>query len=215
MTSLRIPNASARLTVPVLKPRKCKHCRESFLRRRPIQPYCSPACEAEAAPAIAVKIAAKREREARKAQAEDKRQTRAQLEAMKGVPRLKKEAQEAFNRYIRLRDNGKPCFVTGDILRLGGVGGGFDAGHIRSRSEADHLRFDERNVHGQAKRSNAAGATKPHVMREAAERLLGKETADALYADNRVHKWTRDELREIRDKYRSLARDMRAGEGVA
>ena len=172
-----------------------------FTPRRPIQPFCGYECEVKAA-TLAV------ERKRAKTKAQDRRQTRAHLEAMKSVPKLKKEAQEAFNRYIRLRDNGKPCFVTGDILRLGGLGGGFDAGHIRSRSEADHLRFDERNVHGQSKRSNAAGATKPHVMRAAAERLLGKEVADELYADNVPIKWTRDGLREMRDRYKAKAREL-------
>ena len=121
------------------------------------------------------------------------------------------EFTAAVNAFVRWRDQGKLCFVCqAVVLRLGGVGGGFDAGHIRARSQADHLRFDPRNVHGQCKHCNAPGSTKDHEMRAAAERLLGKEVADALYADNRVIKWTRDGLRLIRDEYRAKLKALKA-----
>ncbi|MDI4633311.1 recombination protein NinG [Pelomonas sp. V22] len=185
-----------------IKPKVCAWCREDFFPARPMQKVCGPVCGAHVGRQKTAAAALKAQREERKA-------TRAAKEAAKGVQVLKKEAQEAFNEYVRLRDVGKGCFVCGVPLQLGGLGGGFDAGHIRSRSQADHLRFDERNVHGQCKHCNAPGATKDHVMREAAARLLGQEVADALYADNRVHKWQRDELREIRDTSRARARQLR------
>jgi hypothetical protein len=150
------------------------------------------------------------EGQAKERRREEAKADRAKAESMKRLPELKAEAQEAVNAYVRYRDQGKGCFVCGVTLVMGGVGGGFDAGHIRSRSQADHLRYDPRNVHGQCKPCNAPGSTKDHVMREAAERLLGKEVADALYADNRVHKWTRDEVRQIRDKARADLRALKA-----
>jgi hypothetical protein len=162
-----------------------------------MQGPCSPQCAIGFVEHAKAKTAALRMRE-------EKAKTRVQLEAMKTIPKLKKEAQEAMNLWVRLRDNGGECFVCGAPLRIGGVGGGFDAGHIRSRSEADHLRFDERNIWGQCKSCNAPGATKLHVMKEVAIRKLGPEAAEALYADNRVIKWTREFLRETRDKYRAL-----------
>lgn len=187
------------LGATALREKPCRVCRQPFTPRRRIQPCCGYACEVKAATAAVEKKQAKTAKE-------DRKLTRAQLEAIKTVPQLKKEAQEAFNRYVRLRDNGNPCLVCGTTLSLGGVGGGFDAGHVRSRSEADHLRYDERNVWGQCKPCNAAGSTKPHEMRAAAERKLGMQVAEELYADNRVVKWTRDGLREIRDEYRAKAR---------
>ncbi|MEN9885601.1 MAG: hypothetical protein RL758_179 [Pseudomonadota bacterium] len=198
------------VSMPTIRPRRCDArkggCGEMFTPSRPMQKACSPKCAADM-------VSAKKLKDAEKAKAEDKRKTREQLENLKTVPELKKEAQREFNRYVRLRDAGKGCFVCGETLILGGVGGGFDAGHIRSRSNADNLRFDERNVHGQCKRCNAAGATKDWEMREAADRLLGPEVAAALYADNRVHKWQRDELREIRDTSRAKANALEKGKG--
>ncbi len=177
-----------------IKPKSCDFCGDDFFPARPMQVVCGPVC------------ASKKVRRQKKDEAAT---TRAAKEALKTVPVLKVEAQDAFNEYVRLRDAGKGCFVCGTPLILGGVGGGFDAGHIRSRSQADHLRYDVRNVFGQCKPCNAPGATKDHVMREAVARLLGKEAADSLYADNRIHKWQRDELREIRDTYRAKARQLK------
>lgn len=195
----------ARTSSPAIRPRRCDArkggCGEMFTPARQMQKACGPRC-------ASLMVEHMKARTAEKAAREDRKQTRAQLEALKGVQTLKKEAQEAFNRYVRLRDAGKGCFVCGVTLVLGGVGGGFDAGHIRSRSNADNLRFDERNVHGQCKSCNAAGATKDHEMRAAADRLLGPEVAAELYADNKPIKWQRDQLREIRDTYRRKAKEL-------
>ena len=193
--------APAKTSVPLLKMRKCPvkkgGCGAMFRPDRKNQMAClADGC----AQRVGGWLAASK---AKAAHAEDVKKTRAALEKLKGVPELKKEAQKAFNDYVRFRDAGKGCFVCGTALVLGGVGGGFDAGHIRSRSNADNLRFDERNVHGQCKPCNAAGATKDWEMRAAAERLLGTEVAAALYADNKPVKWQRDGLREIRDGYRA------------
>lgn len=186
---------------PTLKPRKCAHCREPFTPARPLQKCCQPQCAMDYLDAKKARAEAKRAKE-------DRAADRVKREQMKTVPQLKHEAQEAVNRYVRLRDAGKGCFICGATLVLGGVGGGFDAGHIRSRSNSDNLRFDERNVHGQCKRCNAPGATKDHVMKAAAIRLLGAEGAEALYADNKPIKWTREGLREIRAAYRRKAREL-------
>lgn len=184
-----------------MKPKACKVCRAKFEPARPLQTTCSIPCAIEWG---RLQLAKKQAKEAQ----EQKRKDKAKREELKRIPDLIKEAQEAFNRYVRLRDNGKGCFVCGAPLLMGGIGGGFDAGHIRPRSQAGHLRYDERNVFGQCKPCNAAGSTKDHEMRAAAERLLGKREAEALYADNRVHKWQRDELRAIRDLYRAKAKAL-------
>jgi hypothetical protein len=199
---LRKTGQRSTLSVPVHRPKKCKACKEPFTPTNSMQIVCSGnPCGIAYAQALRVK---KTEKEARA----ERKQDRAKKEANKGVPQLKKEAQEAFNRYVRLRDNGKGCFVCDTPIHMGGVGGGFDAGHIRSRSNADNLRFDERNVHGQCKQCNAVGGTKDWEMKAAAIRKLGAEGAEALYNDNAPIKWTRDGLRQTRDKYRALANQL-------
>ena len=198
---LRATPAEAKTSTPLLKMRKCPvkkgGCGAMFRPARKGQLAClADGC----AQKVGGWLAASKAKAAHK---EDIKQTKAALEKLKRVPDLKKEAQKAFNDWVRARDAGKGCFVCGRTLVLGGVGGGFDAGHIRSRSNADNLRFDVRNVHGQCKPCNAAGATKDWQMRAAADRLLGPEVAAELYADNKPIKWQRDQLRQIRDESRA------------
>ena len=54
------------------------------------------------------------------------------------------ELQRTFNKYIRLRDKGKPCISCGRPLREK-----YDAGHCYSVGAYPNLRFNEDNVHGQ------------------------------------------------------------------
>lgn len=55
-----------------------------------------------------------------------------------------RELQQTFNKYIRLRDKGKPCISCGRPLREK-----YDAGHCFSVGAYPNLRFNEDNVHGQ------------------------------------------------------------------
>ena len=119
-----------------------------------------------------------------------------------------KEAQAAFNRYIRLRDAGKPCICCGRPLEGGAIGGGFDAGHYRSVGSAPHLRFDERNVHGQTKQCNRYGAGRAVDYRIGLIARIGREAVEELEADQKPRKHTIEDLIEIRNTYRAKAKEI-------
>jgi hypothetical protein len=55
-----------------------------------------------------------------------------------------KEAQTAFNAYIRLRDDDKPCISCGRYHQ-----GQYHAGHYRTTAAAPQIRFNTYNVHKQ------------------------------------------------------------------
>ena len=58
---------------------------------------------------------------------------------------VNKEAQNAFNRYIRIRDAGRPCHACGCLLNDNNPnkpGQFVDASHYRSRAVAAQLRFN-------------------------------------------------------------------------
>jgi len=63
------------------------------------------------------------------------------------ISTLLKKFEEVFNRYIRLRDQGKPCISCGEYNEL-------QAGHYFAVSGYKALRFDEDNVHGECARCN-------------------------------------------------------------
>ena len=183
--------------------KKCRTCRQPFKPARPMQVVCSPACAHTLARAKADKKAAAEKRD-------DKRKTRAALEAVKGLPELHREAQQAFNAYIRERDKERPCICCGQPLAFEALtGGGYDAGHYRSVGAAKHLRYDERNCHAQRKYCNSRLAGNVVGYRLGLIERIGLAQVEALERDNAPHKWTREEVRRIRDEYRKKLRGMR------
>lgn len=182
--------------------KKCKACPTRFVPLRPLQVACSPAC--------AVALAQRTREKAEKRQARIERQkTRAQLEAMKTVPQLIAEADRAFCAWVRARDAGKPCICCGGTAKTAALTGGeWDAGHFRSRGAASHLRYDERNCHAQLKQCNRRAWDVASYRANLIERI-GLEAVVDLETDNRPHKWSKGELREIRDTYRAKLRELK------
>lgn len=176
-----------------LREKTCKTCLAKFMPVRPMQSVCSPICASR-------KVKADRKAE--------RQQIKSRKEAIKTIPELLKEAQHAFNAYIRLRDCEKPCICCGRPLGYGEVGGAYDAGHYRSIGSAPHLRFDERNVHAQRKQCNRWGAGRAVDYRIGLIARLGLEAVEALEAENATHKWTREELIEIRATYKRKLKEI-------
>jgi len=137
---------------------------------------------------------------------------RAKREAMKPRPQLLKEAQTAFNAYIRARDEGKPCICCGKPLRQssGLSSHNIDAGHYRSVGSAPHLRFDERNCHAQLVQCNRYGAGRAVDYRIGLIERIGLAAVEALESDQESPKWTHDDLRTIRVIYQQKLKDLRA-----
>lgn len=204
-TPLRSSQA-AKAKLPIIRKRKCAECGESFRPFSSMVKWCGPECGA----AVAL---AKLQKAKTKAAAEDRRQTRAQLEALKTIPQLKKEAQREFNRFIRARDRlaGHACISSGRPLQWdtkGITGSAVDSGHYRSTGAADHLRFNEDNCHAQTVHENRDRAGNAVAYRLGLIARIGLARVEALEADNAPIKWTRDGLREIRDTYRRKAREL-------
>lgn len=183
----------------------CPHCRSKLEAGQRIHPQCIDGyAEAEAA-----KAKRKAEKQARMAAKVERATTRARKEAAKTIPQLIKEAQVAFNAFIRERDRGMRCICCRRSLGAGDVGGGFDCGHYRSVGSAPQLRFDERNAHGQTKFCNRYGAGRAVDYRIGLAARYGLAVVEALEADNRVHKWTREELIAIKAKYVQKLKELK------
>lgn len=189
------------------KPKKCRHCRNTFTPVRAMQIVCLdcvvPYVQAQNAKKRAAAIKA------------DRKETRERLAAMKRLPDLIREAQVEFNKFIRARDAEKPCICCGQPLGEGDVGGAYDCGHYRSTGSASHLRFDERNAHAQRKVCNRWGAGRAVDYRLGLIHRLGLAVVEALEADNTPHKWTREELIAIKETYRAKARALKAEKEAA
>lgn len=178
------------------KPRPCQACGKPFVPARPLQSVCGPRCAA---------------RKVKLDKAEERAKIVTRKSALKTIPQLLREAQVAFNAFIRNRDRaaGYPCISSGRPLDWSG--NTVDAGHYRSVGAASHLRFNEDNVHAQSKHENQFLAGNAVDYRINLIARIGLARVEALEADNEPHKWTREELTAIRDTYRQKLKQIKKG----
>ena len=191
------------------KPRICKVCKAEYTPRNSMAVVCSVGCALSLAKSVNAKIA-KREQAM-----EQRKRRKADLfrrELLKTRSQWTKEAQAAFNAFIRARDADKPCICCGLPLHSGDVGGSFDCGHYRSVGSAPHLRFHEDNAHGQRKQCNRWGAGRAVDYRLGLIARIGLERVEALEADQEPRKYTVNELKLIKSKYAAKAKALK---GVA
>lgn len=181
--------------------KKCRHCRAEFTPVRPMQVACGLDCARELAEKVNASKRAAQDRAERRAD-------RVKREKMKPLRKIEAAVQAVFNAFIRERDRAKGCFVCGKTFPVGRLGGDFDAGHVRSRGAAKHLRFNEDNCHGECKECNASWGAKPHQIEAGAIARIGRERYEALVADNTPHKWTREELIAIKTEYAAKRRAL-------
>ena len=128
------------------------------------------------------------------------------------ISKLTKRAQHYFNAWIRHRDSdGKPYFVCiscGESKPLSQM----NAGHFYPVSTSSALRFSEDNVHGECVKCNAwkedhlIGYARrlPAKIGEAAMQNLHSVATQEKMAGR--HKWTRQELIDIIEKYKTKLR---------
>lgn len=182
----------------------CRVCKANFNPDKPMQVVCGPLCAMKLADTNQSK---KAERIAKQSERE---KVRDRKEAIETLPKLHKKAQAAFNRFIRLRDQGKPCVSCGRPLPpLGSkIGGAYDCGHFRSVGSAGHLRYTEDNCAGQCKDCNIWGSGAYQKYREELTRRIGEARVIDLEQDNAPHKWTKEEVREIIKNYRAKCREL-------
>ena len=181
---------------------KCKVCKSLYVKVRPLQVVCSPACGLTLA---REKVAKSKELVAKA----EKKVIKAKLDGMKTRPELMKEAQRAHNEYVRWRDRGKPC-ISCDRPDTGEPNSR-DASHYRSVGSAPHMRFAENNCFASCKHCNQHLAGNHVEYRKRLIKLLGVEAVEALEADNTTRKYTREELIELAAHYRKLTRELKNG----
>jgi FtsZ-binding cell division protein ZapB len=191
------------------KPKTCKNpaCRASFVPQRLGQAVCSPKC------ALATVEVQKAKEKKSLAQA-GRRDIKVRKEALKTRGDHIREAQQAFNEYIRTRDQaaGHLCISSGKPLDWSG--NAVDAGHYRSVGSAPHLRFDERNCHAQSKQDNRFLSGNAVDYRIGLIARIGQEAVDALESDQSVRKYTVDEIKAIKATYRAKTRELKKGQAA-
>lgn len=170
--------------------RKCKACSEAFSPVRSLQVVCSPLC--------AIKFAKKAAcREERKAIREARKKAKTRADHMR-------EAQAAFNAWVRQRDAGLPCISCGRLHQ-----GQLHAGHYRSVGSEPALRFEPDNCHLQCAPCNTHLSGNLVMYRKNLIEKIGLERVEWLEGHHEAKKLTVPELQEMKAQFRAKVREMK------
>ncbi|PQZ89438.1 MULTISPECIES: recombination protein NinG [Pseudomonas] len=188
------------------KPKKCRvaTCRASFVPSRMGQAVCSPACAMIDAPRHAPR--------ARKALADiERKDIKVRKEKLKNRADHLREAQAAVNEYVRLRDAHLPCISCdstpndSDLM----TGSRWDAGHYRSVGACPELRFEPLNIHRQCVKCNRNLSGNAVQYRIRLVQRIGAEKVAWLEGLHPPCKYTVDEIKAIKAKYRAMTKEIK------
>lgn len=189
-----------------LKPKTCRAvgCNAEFIPRASTQKVCSMGC--------AMKYT-KDEKERKALQENRKRK-----QALKTRSDYMKDAQKAFNQYIRTRDAMESCISCGRAGKAAKsiTGGYWDCGHYFSVGAHPELRFDERNAHKQCKECNNNYSGNSLNYKKRLIEKWGQEAYDKFEAEayqTPPKKYSIDDLKEIIKTYRAKAREAEKMDG--
>lgn len=172
------------------RPRKCSNCGTSFTQQRMGQQVCSPPC----AQSFARRLREQQERKADKAR----------KQAMKSRRDWLKEAQVAFNAFVRQRDASEPCISCGRHHE-----GQYHAGHFRSVGAQPALRFNELNVHKQCAPCNNHKSGNIVEYRIRLLQKIGREAVEFLEIEHAPARWTIEELQAIKAQYKLKLKQLK------
>ena len=182
----------------ISKQKRCKVCNCMFMKTRKIQPTCNNyECQRDYALSVAAKSKERRDKAARAKTREVKERLKTRSEHMK-------EAQAAFNEWVRARDYGNPCISCG---RQSGCK--VNAGHYRSVGAQPALRFHPDNVHLQCEHCNKYLSSNAIEYRIRLVQKIGIEKVEWLEKEHEPQKLAIEVIKEIKQHYRKLARELK------
>ena len=187
------------MSIP-FKPARCPHCKKKMDAGQRIH----PACIDEYAQAQAAKSARAQAKRVLMAAKVDKALTRQKRDSMKSKAAHAKDAQTAFNAFIRERDADQPCISCGRHHT-----GQYHAGHYLSVGARPELRFTESNVHKQCAPCNTHLSGNAVLFRRGLVEKLGLELVEWLEGPHEPRRDTVDSLKAIKAHYTTLTKQLR------
>jgi hypothetical protein len=136
--------------------------------------------------------------------AAERKETRERKEKIKRRKDVEKEAQAAFNAYIRERDRLLPCISCQRHHK-----GQWHAGHYLSVGSTPELRFDERNVHKQCAPCNNHLSGNIVLYRKGLLARFGLGFVKWLEGQHQAAHRSREDLEQIKTTYRKKLRDLK------
>lgn len=147
-----------------------------------MQAVCSPIC------------ASRFVKEAKKV---DRETVKVRKEAIKSRADWAREAQAAFNAWVRARDADKPCISCGRHHT-----GQWHAGHYLSRGARPELAYEPDNCHKQCAPCNTHLSGNVALYRVNLVKLIGLDRVEWLEGPHQAKHYSVDDLKEIKRIYK-------------
>ena len=187
--------------------RKCSVCKKWFHPARDGQFVCSFECACRYGKVTNDTAKAEAQREKKRVEKVERKRQAERRQAVKPLSYFIRQAQQAFNEFIRYRDRLLPCISCGRHHD-----GQYHAGHFRTTGANPELRFNEDNCHRQCAPCNNHLSGNLIAYRPALIAKIGQARFDALMGPHELPKWKRDDYIRIRDEYRAKLRDLKKQE---
>ena len=178
--------------------RKCRNCREEIPSTKKSDDFAHKAgfCSIDhMAEYGLIKARAAKEKK-------QKAEIKKKKEALKTRGDYAKEAQIEFNRFIRMRDYGQNCISCQKPPKKK------NAGHYRSVGSSPELRFEPLNCHLQCEHCNTYLSSNAIEYRINLVKKIGQNKVDWLEGKHDPKKYTIEDLKNIKAKYKKLANDL-------
>jgi len=172
------------------KRKRCKNCHELFTPFNTMQKVCNYKCALEFNKKKVISdiktvdklILKKKQRES--------------------LSRHIKNTVQILHKYIRKRDEGKPCISCGTPYKKD-----FDAGHFYPAGKFTALKFDLDNIHGQCIQCNRYKEGNFEMYSLSLPNRIGNEAYQNLVkrANPLIKKWTREELKQLQNEIKKFS----------
>ena len=170
-----------------LKVKRCRVCKTEFRPYTSTQVVCTHGC------AMAL-VNIKHEEKKRKEHNRKKREY-----FLNDTKHMLKTTQEAFNAWIRKRDDQLPCISCGEVIT-----GQVHAGHYRSVGSQPGLRFNAWNCHAQCAQCNNFRSGNITLYRQNLIDRIGEDLVEYLDLEHKPRKYTALELVSLRKYFKEL-----------
>lgn len=178
-----------------IKMKKCKMCGKKFAQYNSLTMVCSIDCAIQYAKNNKVQERVRRQL------------AKIAKEKIKTRSEHLKEAQAAFNAFIRERDKDKLCISCRRHHE-----GQYHAGHYRSVGACPELRFCELNVHKQCSACNNHKSGNIIKYRINLIKKIGIENVEWLEGLHEPKKYTIEQIKQIKAEYKNKLRQLKRGE---
>lgn len=188
--------------------RKCKVCNEWFHPAYDNIRWCSPEHGAQFA---MQELERKREKQQREKDKTERTAWQERKAAVKPLSHWINMTQRAVNDWRRemLLAAGHGCISCGTKTAFA-----WHAGHYRTTAAAPQLRFTDDNIWLQCSACNVHKSGNIEAYRVSLVELIGEDRVTALECNNETHRYTREELADIRARARANLRALKQQEAA-